>query len=104
MTEEQLIRIDERIDSYLRGQMTKEEESQFISDCKNNRELKERAYLTALIVKALKTINKMDTYTLITKLLEQLSYDENTAKNPNENYLKAIANAANALIELKKFY
>ena len=46
----------------------------------------------------------METYTLITKLLEQLSYDENTAKNPNENYLKAIANAANALIELKKFY
>lgn len=46
----------------------------------------------------------METYTLITKLLEQLSYDENTAKNPNENYLKAIANVANALIELKKFY
>ena len=55
MTEEQLIRIDERIDSYLRGQMTKEEESQFISDCKNDRELKERAYMTALLVKAIKT-------------------------------------------------
>lgn len=46
----------------------------------------------------------METYTLITKLLEQLSYDESTAKNPNEDYLKAIAAAANALIELKKFY
>ena len=46
----------------------------------------------------------METYTLIKKLLEQLSYDENTAKNPNENYLKAIHDAANALIELKKFY
>ena len=54
MTEEQLIRTDERIDSYLRGQMTKEEESQFISDCKNNSELKERAYLTALLAKSLK--------------------------------------------------
>lgn len=54
MTEEQLIKMDDRIDSYLRGQMTKEEESQFISDCKNDRELKERAYMTALLVKAIK--------------------------------------------------
>jgi hypothetical protein len=46
--------MDERIDSYLRGQMTKEEESQFISDCENTRELKERAYMTALLVKAIK--------------------------------------------------
>ena len=54
-TEEQrLIDMDERIDSYLRGQMTKEEESQFISDCKNNSELKERAYLTALLIKTIK--------------------------------------------------
>ena len=54
MTEQQLIEMDERIDSYLRGQMTKEEESQFISDCENNRELKERAYLTALLARSLK--------------------------------------------------
>ena len=54
MTEQELINMDERIDSYLRGQMTKEEESQFLSDCKNNRELKERAYMTALLVKAIK--------------------------------------------------
>lgn len=52
--EQKAIDMDERIDSYLRGQMTKEEESQFISDCENNIELKERAYLTALLVKAIK--------------------------------------------------
>lgn len=52
--EQRLIDIDDRIDSYLRGQMTKEEESQFISDCENNRELKERAYITALLAKSLK--------------------------------------------------
>lgn len=46
----------------------------------------------------------METYSLIIKLLEQLSYDEATAKNPSENYLNAIHSAANALIELKKFY
>ena len=55
MTEQQLIEMDERIDSYLRGQMTKEEESQFISDCKKNKELKERAYMTALLAKSLKS-------------------------------------------------
>ena len=53
--EQRLIDMDDRIDSYLRGQMTKEEESQFISDCENNRELKERAYLTALLTKVLNT-------------------------------------------------
>lgn len=46
--------MDNRIDSYLSGQMTKEEESQFISDCENNKELKERAFITALLVKSLK--------------------------------------------------
>ena len=59
ITEQELIKMDERIDSYLRGQMTKEEESQFISDCENNRELKERAYLTALLAKSLKS-NRWD--------------------------------------------
>ena len=52
--EQRLIDMDDRIDSYLRGQMTKEEEGQFISDCKNNRELKERACLTVLLTKSLK--------------------------------------------------
>ena len=52
--ERMLMEMDERIDSYLRGQMTKEEESAFIADCENNRELKERAYITALLVKAIK--------------------------------------------------
>ena len=52
--EQMLMEMDERIDSYLRGQMTKEEEGQFISDCENNRELKERAYITALLAKSLK--------------------------------------------------
>ena len=55
--EQRLMVIDDRINSYLRGQMTKEEESQFISDCKNNKELKERAYITALLTKSLKQKN-----------------------------------------------
>ena len=52
--EQMLMEMDERIDSYLRGQMTKEEERQFLSDCENNKELKERAYMTALLAKSLR--------------------------------------------------
>ena len=53
MTEQQLIEMDDRIDSYLKGQMTKEEEIQFLSDCKTDKELRERAHITALMIKAL---------------------------------------------------
>ena len=56
--DQKLIDMDDRIDSYLRGQMTKEEESQFLSDCENNSELRERAYLTALLAKSLKQKDK----------------------------------------------
>jgi hypothetical protein len=52
--EQRLIEMDERIDSYLRGQMTYEEENQFLSECKENKELKERAYMIALLAKSLK--------------------------------------------------
>ena len=54
MTEQQLIDMDDRIDAYLRGQMTEKEEHQFMSDCVNNPELKERACLTAFLAKAFK--------------------------------------------------
>lgn len=56
--EQRFMAMDDRIDSYLRGQMTKEEESQFLSECKENIELKERAYLAALLFKAIKSNNK----------------------------------------------
>ena len=55
--EQRLIEMDERIDAYLRGQMTYEEENQFLSECKENKELKERAYMTALLTKSLRTNN-----------------------------------------------
>ena len=48
------IAMDDRIDSYLRGQMSSDEEKQFINDCDSNPELKERAFMTALLAKALK--------------------------------------------------
>ena len=49
-----LMAMDDRIDNFIFGRMTEEEEKQFLSDCKNNKELKHRAYLTALMIKGLK--------------------------------------------------
>ena len=56
--EQRFMAMDDRIDSYLRGQMTEEEESQFLSECKENIELKERAYLAALLFEAAKSNSK----------------------------------------------
>ena len=46
--------MQDRIDSYLKGQMTKEEESKFLEDCKKDKELKEQAILTARMIKVMK--------------------------------------------------
>lgn len=54
MTEQQLMEMDDRIDAFLSGQMTWEEEQKFLSDCRNDTELKERAYMTALLAKTFK--------------------------------------------------
>jgi len=47
---------DDRITAYLKGQMTKEEEKQFLSDLENNPALKEKAIVTARLVKGLKQV------------------------------------------------
>lgn len=50
---------DERIDSYLRGQMSKEEEIRFENDLRTDAELRSRARFIAKTIKALqRTENK----------------------------------------------
>lgn len=44
----------DKIDRFLFGQMSSEEESLFIQECKQNNELKEEATMIALLVKTLK--------------------------------------------------
>ena len=44
-----------KIDKFLFGQMSSEEESSFLQECKTNSELKEEAQMMALLVKTLKT-------------------------------------------------
>ena len=49
------MKYEQQIDRFLFGQMSSEEESSFIQECKQNSELREEAQMTALLVKALKT-------------------------------------------------
>jgi len=49
--------MEERIDDYIRGRMTPEEEQKFLADCKSNPELKEQAIMTAYLVKALNQLH-----------------------------------------------
>ena len=44
----------DKIDRFLFGQMSSEEESLFIQECKTNSKLKEEAVMTALLIKTLK--------------------------------------------------
>jgi hypothetical protein len=45
---------ERQIDKYLLGQMSPVEETSFLNECKTNKELKEEAAMTALLVKAIK--------------------------------------------------
>ena len=45
---------EQQIDRFLLGQMSSEEESLFIQECKTNSEFKEEAAMMALLIKTLK--------------------------------------------------
>jgi len=51
-----LLEEDDRIVAYLKGQMTAEEEQQFLKELEDNPELKEKAIVTARLVKGLKQV------------------------------------------------
>ena len=53
------IRQEERIDAYIRGKMTPEQEQEFLNECRENKELREQAVLTARMVKAIKTLRRL---------------------------------------------
>ena len=50
------MKYEQQIDRFLFGQMSSEEESLFIQECKTNSELKEEAVMMAILVKTLKQI------------------------------------------------
>ena len=53
-----LLEEDDRIVAYLKGQMTVEEEQQFMKELENNPDLKEKAIVTARLVKGLKQVGE----------------------------------------------
>ena len=53
-----LLKEDDRIVAYLKGQMTAEEEQQFLKDLEDNPDLKEKAIVTARLVKGLKQVGE----------------------------------------------
>lgn len=50
------MKYEQQIDRFLFGQMSPEEESLFLQECKTNNELREEATMMALLVKTLKQI------------------------------------------------
>lgn len=53
-----LLKEDDRIVAYLKGQMTAEEEKQFLKELEDNPDLKEKAIVTARLVKGLKQVGE----------------------------------------------
>ena len=76
-----LLEEDDRIVAYLKGQMTVEEEQQFMKDLEDNPDLKEKAIVTARLVKGLKQVGK-DTDKTIREVFLESSEDsiESVAK------------------------
>ncbi len=54
-----LLEEDERIVSFLKGQMSAEEENKFMTELNENSELKEKAIITARLVKGLKEVGSL---------------------------------------------
>ena len=52
------MKYEQKIDKFLFGQMSSEEESLFLQKCKTNSELKKEAIMIALLVKAIKQNHK----------------------------------------------
>lgn len=52
------MKYEQKIDKFLFGQMSSEEEFLFLQECKTNSELKKEAVMTALLVKAIKQNHK----------------------------------------------
>ena len=48
------MKYEQQIDRFLFGQMSSEEESSFLQECKTNSELREEAQMIALLVQTLK--------------------------------------------------
>lgn len=74
-----LLEEDDRIVSFLKGQMSAEEESKFIAELNENQELKEKAIITARLVKGLKEVGSMQDRDIIGAFMASSEHGVNYA-------------------------
>ena len=84
-----LLEEDDRIVAYLKGQMTAEEEQKFIKELEENQELKEKAIVTARLVKGLKQVGMRQDSEIIDALLVSSKEDVEKAVKTAEKQRKA---------------
>ena len=70
------IQQDVRIDNYLKGLMTKDEENSFLADLENNPKLRSKAIVTARIVKAMQSVGSNRDQKLIASIKGLASVDD----------------------------
>ena len=70
------IQQDARIDNYLKGLMTKDEENSFLADLENNPKLRSKAIVTARIVKAMQSVGSNRDQKLIASIKGLASVDD----------------------------
>lgn len=71
---------DERIERFMRNQMTQAEEKTFLDDINSDPELKERAFATALMARGMKLRRKEEQQAFVAMLNGSISENANKAK------------------------
>lgn len=95
---------EERINSFLRGEMSSEEETLFIDELKSNEELRNKAVATARMAKAMKTVGEENDSLVKEALLTSDEHDIEmivhnvTRKRSNVLTLRILSVAASILI------
>ena len=83
-----LEQMDERIERFIRNQMTEEEEQEFRQDIKSDEELRIRAYVTATMAKGMKKLQKEEAKKIIDSCI---SNDEHQIRYTKLRWVVSIA-------------
>lgn len=84
---------DELIERFIRNQMSQEEEKAFLEEVKNDAELKERAFVTALMAKGMKKKRQEEEQAFISQLDEAITANAHRAKNVAIKHIISVAAA-----------
>lgn len=82
---------DERIERFMRNQMTQEEEKAFLDDINSDPELKERAFATVLMARGMKRRRKEEQQAFVAMLNDSIAQNANKAKAATFRRYAAVA-------------